>query len=65
MEDDYNSEDDSTYDPNKDIESKDPIVFTEEIIVGWTELLDNMLSLYGWLTSDSMPCNLIWFQKPC
>jgi hypothetical protein len=58
MDDNYNSGDDSTYDPNKDIESKDPIVFTEETIVGWTELLDNMLSLYGWLTSDSMPCHL-------
>ena len=52
----YNSSDDSTYDPHKETESREPIIFTNEVIDNWIELFENVLLFYGWLTSDKLPC---------
>ena len=52
----YHSSDDSTYDPHKDMESREPIIFTEQVIEDWIEVFENILIFYGWLTSDKLPC---------
>jgi len=57
----YDSDDDSTYDPHEDIESKDPIIFTYDVYQQWKEVFENMLLLYGWLTSENMSCQTFKF----
>jgi hypothetical protein len=51
-------EDDSSYDPNDDFDSRDPIIFTDDVYDSWIELFENILLFYGWLRSDKLPCNL-------
>ena len=54
----YVSSDDSTYDPNSDIESRDAITFSEDVYNDWKQLFEYTLMFYGWLKSDEMPCLL-------
>ena len=54
----YRSSDDSTYDPYEETESREPIIFTEQVIDDWIEVFENILIFYGWLTSDRLPCEI-------
>jgi hypothetical protein len=54
----YNSEEDSSYDPNDDYESRDPIVFTDNVYKEWSDIFEHTLTFYRWLTLDKMPCNV-------
>jgi hypothetical protein len=53
-----NEDDDSTYDPFKDFESREAITFTDEVINDWRDLFERTLMFYGWLKSTNMPCFL-------
>jgi hypothetical protein len=54
----YVSCEDSTYDPNNDLDSREPIVFTDGVYNDWKNLFEHTLMFYGWLKSVNMPCFL-------
>jgi hypothetical protein len=54
----YESAEDSTYDPNQDYDSRDPIVFTDSVYDDWSNIFEHTLTFYRWLTLDKMPSSV-------